>query len=155
MMTTPSPAFQSTALRLIRDAATGDDVPAIATAAERVFQRLRDHLARLIGVVGFSTLLARALKLAREGQPALSSIEVKPDGTIVGLRDALAGRSPEEALAMPATLLAHFFDLLAAFVGDDLTLHLVEEAALRSGGYGVPRPPGGEESGGKGSSEPR
>jgi hypothetical protein len=154
-MTPPSPAFRRTALRLIQDAATGEDPTAIVGAAQQVFQRLRDHLARLIGVVGFSTLLARALKIARAQLPALDPIEVNADGTISGLREALAGRSLAEALAVPTTLLAHFLDLLAAFVGDDLALHLVDEAARRDGGPGAPSEPGDEESAGNGGAEDR
>ena len=119
-----------------------------------MFQELHDHLARLIGVVGFRTLLARSLKLAREEAPALETLEVKPDGGLAGLAEALVGRSPAEALAAPTTLLAHFLALLAAFVGDDLALHLVSEAVRRNGpranaqgseDRGSPREPGSED----------
>lgn len=128
-MTSPIPAFESTAQRLILDAATGhEDAAAVAVAAEHVFQALHDHLARLIGVVGFRALLARSLRLARPGLPALARIEVMPEGTISGLVEALTPRSPAEALMAPAALLARFIELLAAFVGDDLALHLVDDA---------------------------
>lgn len=132
-MTAPSPDFQSTAQRLIEEAAKGDeDRAALLLAAEQVFQRLHDHLAKLIGVVGFRTLLSRALKLARADAPALGALEVKPDGLIAGLSEDLVGRSPTEALTAPATLLAHFLALLAAFLGEDLALHLVSEAVRRN-----------------------
>jgi hypothetical protein len=149
-----TPAFQSTARRLIEEAASVDEETALPRAAEKVFQKLHDHLARLIGVVGFRTLLARSLKLAREGAPALEALEIKPDGTIVGLAEALVERSPAEALEAPTTLLAHFLALLAAFVGDDLALHLVSEAVRRNGPHanmqgsedrGSPRDPGSED----------
>ena len=98
-MTPPDPAFQSAAQRLIQDvAAGGEDAATIARAAEHIFQRLHDHLGRLIGVIGFRTLLARSHKLAKPGLPALARIEVRPDGTIVGLLEALSPRSPAEAL---------------------------------------------------------
>jgi hypothetical protein len=155
-MTSPPPVFQSTAQRVIEHAAAGrEDTEAIAGAAEQVFQALHEHLAKLIGVIGFRTLLARSLKLARPGLPALAWIEVKPEGTIAGLVEALAGRSPTEALAAPATLLAQFLDLLAAFVGEDLALHLVNEAT-RSGRQPVGgRGPGEEGSIDEGRSEHR
>jgi hypothetical protein len=150
-----SPAFQSTAQRLLEEAArAGEAQTALPRAAEKVFQELHDHLARLIGVVGFRTLLARSLKLAREGAPALSALEVKADGAIVGLTEALVARSPAEALAAPTTLLAHFLALLAAFVGDELALHLVSEAvrgheardgAQDRGDQEPPRDPGSED----------
>lgn len=136
-MTAPSPSLQRTAQRLIEKAAKGDeDEAALLLAAEQVFQRLHDRLAKLIGVVGFRTLLARALKLARADAPALGALEVKPDGLIAGLSEALVARSPTEALAAPATLLAHFLALLAAFLGEDLALHLVREAVRGNGPRG-------------------
>jgi hypothetical protein len=146
-MKPPSPELQSTARRLIEDAATGrDDAAAITRAAEQVFQRLHDHLAKLIGVLGFRTMLARSLKLAQARLPALKGIEVDSGGAIVGLSEALAARSPAEALEGSATLLSHFLDLLAAFVGDDFASHLVREAAQRQDERGLPRAPEDEVS---------
>ena len=73
-MTASSPSFQSTAQRMIEEAAqTEEDALALLRAAERVFQRLHKRLAKLIGVVGYRTLLARALKLARADAPAPES----------------------------------------------------------------------------------
>ncbi|MFS8065847.1 MAG: hypothetical protein ACMG6S_05680 [Byssovorax sp.] len=136
-MSAPSPAQQSTAQRLIEEAARGDDEEvALVGATEHVFQGLHDHLAKLIGVVGFKTLLARALQLARADAPALAAVEVKPDGLIAGLSKALVGLRPTEALTAPATLLAHFLALLAAFLGEDLALHLVREAVRGNGPRG-------------------
>ncbi len=136
-MTPPSPAFQSTAQRLIEDAASSDeDEAALLRAVEQVFQRLHDHLGKLIGVVGFTTLLTRALKLARGEAPALGALEVKPDGSLAGLSEAFVERSPAEALAAPVTLLAHFLALLAAFLGEDLALHLAGEALSSSWTHG-------------------
>ncbi|MEO5726667.1 MAG: hypothetical protein ABI134_17195 [Byssovorax sp.] len=134
-MSTPSPAHKSTAQRLIEEAARGDDEEvALVGATEHVFQGLHDHLAKLIGVVGFRTLLARALQLARADAPALAVVEVKPNGLIAGLSRALVGLRPAEALAAPVTLLAHFLALLSAFVGEDLTVHVVSEAVKKRDG---------------------
>lgn len=155
-MTPPSPALQSTARRLIEDAAAGDSDPiVVALAAEQVFRRLHAHLATLIGVVGFEMLLTRALKLARARLPALSAIEVTPAGTIAGLAEAVGKRTPAEAFEVPVTLLAQFIQLLAAFVGDDLALHLVSEAVQRDDERGPPSEPEDTESAKHGSSEDR
>ena len=146
-MKPPSPELQSTARRLIEDAATAnDDATAITRAAEQVFQRLHDHLTKLIGVLGFTTMLARSLKLAKARLPALKGIEVNPGGMIAGLPEALRARSPAEALETSATLLSHFLDLLAAFVGDDFASHLVREAAQRDDERGLSRDPEDEVS---------
>lgn len=139
-MTPPSPELQSTARRLIEDAATDSaDAAAITRAAEQVFQRLHDHLAKLIGVLGFRTMLARSLKLAQARLPRLKGIEVDPGGMIAGLSEALRARSPAEALEASATLLSHFLDLLAAFVGDDFASDLVREAVQRDEERVLPR----------------
>lgn len=132
-MTAPSPAHQSTAQRLIEEATRSEEEAALVDAAEQVFQGLHDHLTRLIGVIGFRTLLTRALQLARADAPALAALEVKPDRLIADLSRALVGLHPTEALAASATLLAHFLALLAAFVGDDLALHIVSEAVKSTG----------------------
>ena len=131
-MKPPSPELQSTARRLIEDAALGGDAAAITRAAEQVLERLHEHLAKLIGVGGFRTMFARSLKLAQAGVPALEKIEVRPDGTIAGLAEALEARSPAEALEAPTMLLAYFLSLLAAFVGDDFAMHLIGDAVRRS-----------------------
>jgi len=56
-MNPPSPELQSTARRLIEEAATtSDDAQAITRAAEQVFQRLHHHFAKLIDVAGFRTM---------------------------------------------------------------------------------------------------
>jgi hypothetical protein len=129
-MNPPSPELHSTARRLIEEAATDRaDAAAITRAAEQVFQRLYDRLSKLIGVVGFRTMFARSLKLAQARLPALKRIEVTEGGAVTGFADGLEARSPAEAIEAPATLLAHFLDLLAAFVGDDFALHLVRKAA--------------------------
>lgn len=127
-MTAPSPAFQSTAQRLIEEAAKGEEESALVGAVEQVFQRLHEHLRKLVGAVGFRTLLTRALQIARADAPALTAIEVTKEGWIAGLSEALVGRSRAEALAAPVLLLAHFLALLAAFLGEDLALHVVSEA---------------------------
>lgn len=153
-MTSPKPEYQNAALRLIADAATRrDDAAAIAGATERVFQGLHEHLARLVGVIGWRTLIARSLKLARAEHPTLVRLEVKTDGTIAGFAAAFAAWSPEEALAAPAALLAQLLDLLAAFVGEDLAIHLVHEATRRAVLPEGSRGPGDEGSVDSGRSE--
>lgn len=144
-MTPPKPVYQSTAQRLLDDAATGcDDAAAIARAAEGVFEGLHEHLARLVGVLGWRTLLARSLKLARAELPALDRIEVRADGTIAGLAGAFAAWSPEETLVAATALLAQVIDLLAAFVGEDLAIHLVNDATRSPAPPEGPGSPGDE-----------
>ncbi len=96
-MTSPDPAPARAAQRLILTAAKGhEDAAAVAAAAEHVFQALHDHLARLIGVIGFRAWLARSLRMARPALPSLAPIEVTAERTIDGRRRAVARERIEE-----------------------------------------------------------
>jgi hypothetical protein len=132
-MKPPSPALRELARRLLEDESRCRGEPAITTAAEEVFRRLRERLVKLIGSDGFEALLSRSLKLAKAGAAALEQVEVTPGGGLAGLSKSLAGRSPSEALDASVCLLARFLELFAAFIGDELTLHLTG-AILREDG---------------------
>jgi hypothetical protein len=123
-MKPPSPALRDLARRLLEDEAGPQDEPAIAAVAEEVFGKLRGRLAKLIGAGGFEALLARALKVAKAASPALEQVNVTPGGGLAGLSASLAGRSAAEALDASVSLLAQLLELIAAFIGDDLTAHL-------------------------------
>lgn len=118
-------------------------------AAERASDKLRVHLSKRIGQEGFRVLLARALSLTTTVFPYLSAVRVGADGALVGLRVAL-GRGSQEArdngtrndetrnngtrdhrtqedTAEAATaLIAQFLGLLIAFIGEDLTLRMLD-----------------------------
>ena len=95
--------------------------------AARVLENLRIALTRFAGADGFTSLLRRALALARADAPALQTVTLKPDGSLNGLDvlpvDATSG-GPEAAVAIIAQLLG----LLITFIGEPLTLRLVREA---------------------------
>src|SRR5665213_1374282 len=54
-------------------------------AAIFVGEKLRPHLAMLLGNVGFRALLSRALALANAEVPWLRAVHVKADGSLEGL----------------------------------------------------------------------
>jgi len=56
-----------------------------------VGEKLRPHLARLMGKVGFRELLSRALVLAKAEVPWLNAVRIKADGSFEEL-DALAAQ---------------------------------------------------------------
>ena len=56
-----------------------------------VGEKLRPHLARLMGKVGFRELLSRALVLAKAEVPWLKAVRIKADGSFEEL-DALAAQ---------------------------------------------------------------
>ena len=95
--------------------------------AVRVCEKLRISLTRFAGSDGFTSLLRRALTLARADDPLVETVKVKPDGSLEGLEalavDATNG-GPEAAVA----IIVHLLGLLVIFIGEPLTLRLVREA---------------------------
>jgi len=120
---------------LSHEAGGSSDPDELADAAERVETRLRGRLSELIGLIGYTTLLARALRLAQLEIPALGQITVNPnsgEGGLSGVRAfvEVAGADNEGLRAAAAGLtaiLAHVIELLSIFIGEDLALRLVRE----------------------------
>ncbi len=122
-MVPPSPKLVELARRIVEHEAGGSpDGAASVAAVERACQRLRDHLVDLLGSVGVSALLTRALHLAQRENPFLAGVAVngEPDACFTGLEESLAARTDEEATAAAATVLTHVFDLLVVMLGEEL-----------------------------------
>jgi hypothetical protein len=114
--------------RLIHYEASRKDATATANSASfRVTERLRPHLATLMGNGGFRALLARALVLARIEVPWLRTVEVGTDGTLEGLETPHARLTPAQFREGRIVLLAQLLGLLVAFIGPGLTSRLVGE----------------------------
>ncbi len=92
--------------------------------------KLRISLTRFAGADGFTSLMRRSLALARADVPALQSVKLGPDGSLVGLEKlATEGRSCEVEVARAAmAITTHLLALLVTFVGEALALRLVREA---------------------------
>jgi hypothetical protein len=125
-MTPASPRFLSLALHLLA-METGADPgsEAVAGAAERVLQKLRGQLVRLIGPTGFQALLGRALTLVLASRPDLNGLTVTEDGEIAGLGRLAASHAEPVARDMAAMVVGAFVELLAVFIGEDLTLRQI------------------------------
>jgi len=89
-------------------------------------EKLRPQLTTLMGNAGFRALLSRALALAQAEVRWLRSVQVKADGSWEEL-NALPQVSPEEVAEGRIALLTQLLGLLAAFIGENLTLQLVGE----------------------------
>jgi len=92
-----------------------------------VFEKLRPHLANLMGSTGFHALLSRALALANAEVPWLPAVRVTEDGSLEGLNDREAQVDPEKIAEGRVILLAQLLGLLVAFIGENLTLRLVRD----------------------------
>ncbi len=98
---------------------SGSNIPAVF----RVSEKLRRPLSTLAGSTGFHSLLSRALTLAKRTSPDLRAVQVKPDGSLEGLRE-IGGDEAAEAAVL---LISQLLELLAHFIGESLTLGLVRD----------------------------
>jgi len=96
--------------------------------AFQVCEKLRPHIATLMGNAGFQGLLARALALASREAPALRALHVKADGSLAGLDELEAQARPADLAEEGVVLLTQLLGLLAAFIGESLTLRMVLQA---------------------------
>ena len=127
-MNRATPQMRSIALRLISyETPSSDSSETPNTALFRVTDRLRPHLAMLMGNGGFRALLVRALVLAGAEVSWLRAVQVNADGTLEGLATPHARLKPAEFREGRVVLLAQLLGLLVAFIGPSLTLRLVCE----------------------------
>jgi hypothetical protein len=127
-MSRATPEMREFAERLIACETTGNRSLKTSTRAPLlVHERLRPHLAALMGTVGFRALLSRALALAHVEIPWLRGVHVKADGSLEGLSELEARVSREEFRAGCIVLLARFLGLLVTFIGEDLARRLMRE----------------------------
>lgn len=120
------------ARRLLRQEAGGSrESAALALATERACGWLRGRLVPLIGQIGFTALLRRALRLAQGAFPDLIALTVDEGGEpcIVGAHAFAAAHATDSAQveAALAAILAHFIALLDTFIGEVLTRRVVGE----------------------------
>jgi hypothetical protein len=129
MSPTP-PAIQNLARQLLAgEQARGESAHGDSDYIVRVCGKLRVPLSKLAGAAGFSSLLSRALALARRQAPSLEKLRVGADGSLMGF-EAIQGDSDaaEAARHGGLVLLAELLGLLVTFIGQPLTLRLVHEA---------------------------
>ena len=98
------------------------------TAAFPVPEKLRPHLATLMGTFGFRSLLSRSLALASTEVSWLGTIEIRADGSLPRLDELAAKVAPADIIEGRVVLLTQLLGLLVAFIGANLTLQLVHEA---------------------------
>jgi hypothetical protein len=120
--------MRTVAERLIAHETKGGKPSAASTpVAFQVCERLRPDLATLMGNTGFRTLLLRALVLVKPEVAWLGAVQVKPDGSLERLAGLEERFDPDGMAEGSAVLLSKLLELLAAFVGEELTLSLVRE----------------------------
>ena len=128
-ITRPTAAQRDRAVRLLRHEAGEDEsVEALAAAAERVCQRLSHHTGKVLGVDTFYAFLARALALVKPDFPFLGAVTVERSHVCLkGLSESLQGQAASQAADGIVAVVATFLALLAAFIGEELSLSLLVE----------------------------
>jgi hypothetical protein len=122
----PLPKTQDLARRLLAyEAVAGETTVPTESAVLRVFEKLRRQLGALVGVAGFWSLASRALTLARAKAPGLSTVELAADGTLQGLGEPQIDKHQAEEGG--AILIAQLLGLLLTFIGETLTLRLMQD----------------------------
>jgi hypothetical protein len=123
-----SPKLRKFARRLLALETSGKAAEAGGSAAFQVSEKLRGPLSTLAGVAGFRSLLSRALALATGEVRWLTAVQVKRDGSLECLEDIRAKLSPREVAEGEAVLIGQLVGLLVTFIGETLTIRLIQEA---------------------------
>lgn len=126
-MTRATSQMRHFAERLIAHDQKGSRPSEPETPAYHASEKLRPHLATLMGETGFRALLSRALALATEEVPWLRGMHVSAQGSLEGWGDIEEKIAPEEVARGRVVLLAQLLGLLVAFIGEELTLQLARE----------------------------
>ena len=98
-----------------------------APAAFPVCEKLRPHLATLMGSTGVHALFLRALTISRKELDSLHTVQVKADGSLERADELEVQADPEELAEGSVVLVAQLLGLLVAFIGENLTLRLVRD----------------------------
>jgi hypothetical protein len=115
-----NPKIRDLARQLLSFESTAENLSDANTSAVlMVSEKLRRPLTTLTGTAGFRSLLMRALTLARREAPMLDEVHVKEDGSLEGLN----GEETEAG----AVLISHLVGLLETFIGEPLTLRLLND----------------------------
>lgn len=134
-----SPSLRRFVRRALIDAAgvAKPDRAQLASAFDRLCQRLRDRLQPLFGTAAVAALYVRSVRVATGEYPWLG--EIAPTGQDSCSVDGIATLESLDVDTLHeglATVLAHNIGLLSAFVGEDFVLPLVQQAWGVSGASG-------------------
>ncbi len=127
-MSRATPQMRNLAMRLIAFDASGKNSSRIKNPdVFYVCEKLRPQLATLVGDDAFRALLAHALACARAESPALSAVQVNAKGFLEAPAEVHGQINTGTFLETRVVLVAQLLGLLAAFIGENLTLGLVRE----------------------------
>jgi hypothetical protein len=101
----------------------------MALAALKIYAKLFNSLSPVLGRVGSVELFRRSLQLTGNTFPFFTEVRTtEPSGLLTALGVFLQEQEPEVILKASIALMTAYLELLAAFIGERLTWHLVQEA---------------------------
>jgi hypothetical protein len=128
-MNTAFPAIEDLTRRILAiEAARAKAADIQVDEAVQVCKKLQVPLSRFTGPAGFSSLLSRALALAKAEAPCLRVVQVQPDGSLAGFDEIKDVQDADALQRGRAVLVAQFLGLLATFIGESLTWRLARDA---------------------------
>jgi len=131
MMAGETAALRQLALRVLaQHSGPAADVKPLVVAARRAYDELARVAAPLIGQVGVDALTGRALHLAQREYPWLvpTAEPHQREGPFAEVLFCLERQSPAVATEAAATVFATFTGLLITFIGEPLTVQLLQKA---------------------------
>jgi hypothetical protein len=128
-MSRATPKMREFVEHLIADETQGDSSTARIPAAFVVCEKLRPHMATLMGNAGFRSLVSRALALSSAQFPWLRAVHIKADGALDGLDELATQAEPGAVAEGGVVLLTQLLGLLESFIGENLTVRLVREVS--------------------------
>ena len=115
---------------LAREAGSAADASAVAAAALRLYERVARQLVPLIGEAGVAAICDRGVHLAQRRVPGARPVRAAEpdDGPFTRAHLFIEHQDPALVIEAAVALLTTVSELLASFIGDSLTTHLMREA---------------------------
>ena len=111
----------------------------VADAAIDLWEQMATQIISIVGEGGFNSLYARSVFLAQPTFPWLAANSQSPqtDRRFAELKADLEGQLPAQASAANRLLLITFTDILAALIGEQLTVSILRSAWGNDAKYGT------------------
>jgi hypothetical protein len=129
-MTTANTRERAFQRLLAREVGTGGDPRVIAAAARRLCERFSEQVGPLIGDAGVAAIYTRSLHLTKRQFPSLAPLRSSDqhDAPFARLQVSLEQQEPAVATRAAVRVLTTAANLLALFIGENLTTRLLREA---------------------------
>lgn len=124
-----APKLQEVARRLITSQMGANRQPhELVSVAVSIFETLLTTLSPVVGTFGSQALLGRSLTLTTTAFPCYGEVRGAEHALLDAVGACLRKQEPDVAMEATVALLTAYMDLLATFIGEPLTMRLLQEA---------------------------